>query len=769
MDATTYDVFCDWLQKQQDAEIIFVQEIHWGLGKTESSWRIGSWHAFVSPDPRHRYAGVAIFVSSKVAEANQVAYHSIIPGRILHVRCVKPRVTLDLIAGYQHVWQAGKKDVVTKQRHTFWNKLGKLLHDLPVRNLLLMGMDLNSGIKPLPGLIGVNAQILRELEAADARGLRAIARLILQRRCSNVVDLQLKELHLTPEGIPGVACPDCGITFVNRFLRCMSVMDVDESDRAAVAQREMELLGLNSLPSRAGPMQASQDDWQKWEDQLQSKNWGADEPSKWRKAESKGTGRSYGGWGPKRKTPEQEEKEKALDKETQQLLQLMTRMTLRHEKELSRLRADTSFVMFCDVGDHGCLPQLKATAENWQEQYAAQKVTTSLKIIMMLSLLKALRNKMDQVTTDQEITEKYKTLAWLSEGANALAPCWNYLKWNSTEKKEQVASVPPIKHQEVLTILDKLEQAVPQPGILTDFRNTKGMDGKPSEVVPFLISIGLRQAATAEVHAGLQKVSGCSCMKLVACRLRPDRGQRPQLAKQIEEAFKATTYCDWGGDGGISTGECLRLPIFAEPQGTALPQFDSRMHKCDYFHQCTPAAAIGRHCVVQLLSLPHDVYADMLECHLLLSCYAALMRQQDIQPCERLGMMARNDLSVYAKEELDRASYEAFVEYSIQLSERVGARISAITPPPLSLPSQHHSQAEILAWQFLTNGGGSVGEAVRLVASMLRFEQPRQRMMQSDAQASSFHLGICARGALVGVCKDTLTHRNVCRLLCFHH
>lgn len=172
--------------------------------------------------------------------------------------------------------------------------------------------------------------------------------------------------------------------------------------------------------------------------------------------------------------------------------------------------------------------------------------------------------------------------------------------------------------------------------------------------------------------------------------------------------------------------------------------------------------------MVQLLSLPHDVYADMLECHLLLSCYAALMRQQDIQPCERLGMMARNDLSVYAKEELDRASYEAFVEYSIQLSERVGARISAITPPPLSLPSQHHSQAEILAWQFLTNGGGSVGEAVRLVASMLRFEQPRQRMMQSDAQASSFHLGICARGALVGVCKDTLTHRNVCRLLCFH-
>ena len=111
---------------------------------------------------------------------------------------------------------------------------------------------------------GVNAQILRELEAADVRALRAIAkspahlyyestvslrkrlkvesptttlRLVLQRRCSGANDQQLKkwfelqlqilndsysmtstsqELHLTPAGIPGVACPVCGITCINR-------------------------------------------------------------------------------------------------------------------------------------------------------------------------------------------------------------------------------------------------------------------------------------------------------------------------------------------------------------------------------------------------------------------------------------------------------------------------------------------------------------------------------------------------------------------------
>ena len=105
-----------------------------------------------------------------MAETEQIACHSIIPGRLLHVRCTKPRDTLDLVAGYQWVWQANKQDVITKQRHSFWTKLGKLLHDLPVRNLLLMGMDLNSGIKPLPGLIGrgvmhTNRHAETELEA----------------------------------------------------------------------------------------------------------------------------------------------------------------------------------------------------------------------------------------------------------------------------------------------------------------------------------------------------------------------------------------------------------------------------------------------------------------------------------------------------------------------------------------------------------------------------------------------------------------------------
>ncbi|CAE7234018.1 unnamed protein product [Symbiodinium sp. CCMP2456] len=315
----------------------------------------------------------------------------------------------------------------------------------------------------------------------------------------------------------------------------MASMDVEENDRAAVAQREMAVLGLpgaNPTPGAASG-QAEGDSWKNWE--KENKGWGEQEGrQKWPRSEGgKGPGRSYGGW-PKRKTPEQEEKA-ALDKQTQVLLQLMTRMTLRHEKELCRIRVDTSFVMFCDVGNHGCLPQLKATAENWSEKYVAQQVTTSLRVIMMLTLVRALRDKLDKVTVDDELAGKYKTLSWLTDGANAMSPCWNYLEWSSSEKKENVSqTTQPIKHQDVLSILDRLDHFIPQPGILTAFQNTKGMDSRQaSEVVPFLISVGLRQEGTAEVHASLQKLSGCSCMKLVACRLRrprstPTVGQEPR-------------------------------------------------------------------------------------------------------------------------------------------------------------------------------------------------------------------------------------------------
>ena len=76
------------------------------------------------------------------------------PGRILHVKCEGQRTHTDLIVCYQWVRQDKKREQVQKQKAQFWTKLGQVLHLLPVRNLLLMGADFNSKLRPLAGLVG---------------------------------------------------------------------------------------------------------------------------------------------------------------------------------------------------------------------------------------------------------------------------------------------------------------------------------------------------------------------------------------------------------------------------------------------------------------------------------------------------------------------------------------------------------------------------------------------------------------------------------------
>ena len=174
-----------------------------------------------------------------------------------------------------------------------------------------------------------------------------------------------------------------------------------EEDRAALAQQELNILGISGKSGSQGPKAMDQEpaapsnENEKWTE----KEWDQHHSRKWPRQESKGTGRSYDSWGShgKRQRPETSQSSGTLDKQTQVLLQLMTRMTLRHEHELCRLRTETSFVMFCDTAEHGILPKLRATAENWQTQYINNAVNTSLKVIMMMSWSRLLREQLDRV------------------------------------------------------------------------------------------------------------------------------------------------------------------------------------------------------------------------------------------------------------------------------------------------------------------------------------------------------------------------------------
>ena len=152
--SSVYDVIHHWLTTTCTEDIVILQELHWGCGRTDSSWSIPGWHVVTSADAQQRFSGIGIFVSTRVATSEQISYRSHIPGRLLHVRCVNPQVTLDVVAGYQWVRVDSGPKPTTELRGRFWTQLGNLLHSLPSRNLVVVGADFNTQCRSVDGLVG---------------------------------------------------------------------------------------------------------------------------------------------------------------------------------------------------------------------------------------------------------------------------------------------------------------------------------------------------------------------------------------------------------------------------------------------------------------------------------------------------------------------------------------------------------------------------------------------------------------------------------------
>ena len=155
LDQTAYDVFKTWLGEQKQADVVVVQELHFGCGREDAQWCMDSgWRAYITADAGQRSAGVGIFLAPWLTKDASISACTWSPGRLLHVRCETARLTLDVIGFYQQVHHAKRGSAADSIRLQHWNKLSKLVHGLPKRNLLLIGMDANSVCDSCQGLVG---------------------------------------------------------------------------------------------------------------------------------------------------------------------------------------------------------------------------------------------------------------------------------------------------------------------------------------------------------------------------------------------------------------------------------------------------------------------------------------------------------------------------------------------------------------------------------------------------------------------------------------
>ena len=152
-------------------DILLFQETHHGLGKQETCYNLPGWTVVSSPDPAHRWAGVATLISHRVAQPNDVQFQTWQPGRILQV-CIpagrgnrKPH--LDLFNIYQWAWDPDPSKKRLEKRNDVLMRLDKALRAVPRRHSLCIAGDFNCQLQPKAGCIGPCVATCSQLHAPD--------------------------------------------------------------------------------------------------------------------------------------------------------------------------------------------------------------------------------------------------------------------------------------------------------------------------------------------------------------------------------------------------------------------------------------------------------------------------------------------------------------------------------------------------------------------------------------------------------------------------
>ena len=157
------DEILEWLDQPQQSHIsiVMLQETHW---VHDAEWTSPQWHFVHSGDPLSRYAGVLCMISTKLAQASQIAYEIQQPGRLLHLRVGWQDISIDIINVYQVPWNTRtERQALIKQRGVIWGKLEKVLSGRSRRNHLLLAGDFN-GQLPQAGMQVGTATIVRRAD-----------------------------------------------------------------------------------------------------------------------------------------------------------------------------------------------------------------------------------------------------------------------------------------------------------------------------------------------------------------------------------------------------------------------------------------------------------------------------------------------------------------------------------------------------------------------------------------------------------------------------
>ena len=118
----------------------------------DAFWTDPHWHCLHTGEGPHRGKGIMILISTSLCTAADISWQFPDSGRLAHVRLTGPTRPIDIVACYQHTFQANT--ACHKARSQWWTQLEQVLTGIPNRhNLILLG-DFNCSVDASPNNTG---------------------------------------------------------------------------------------------------------------------------------------------------------------------------------------------------------------------------------------------------------------------------------------------------------------------------------------------------------------------------------------------------------------------------------------------------------------------------------------------------------------------------------------------------------------------------------------------------------------------------------------
>lgn len=217
----------------------------------------------------------------------------------------------------------------------------------------------------------------------------------------------------------------------------------------------------------------------------------------------------------------------------QQLLHLMSRILLNHERDLHNLRSQDSYILFVNHEEGGSLQLLIHEAAQWRKLMESQQTAQTLRSYLLLKLLEELKKRLLQVIHPTEGLQLRTTL----EAKNMLFKdqSWPFQCWNP--KTSQMETDPRKQAMPMGSLTKLLDELLDQATVGHAVERFQALaplteDFRKSHVVtPWRLQVSLR---CHDFYHQIGRLSYNTCWSLVGVQMKPHTQTMGGPAKQLQ-------------------------------------------------------------------------------------------------------------------------------------------------------------------------------------------------------------------------------------------